>query len=148
MKWLIVISFFCFSLEAQVIKSALPSLKDPGKNEQNLEVLKILRNIEKGIQTNRIDKFENQIGPIVSIVIGSDERGGFSKNQTYLILLNYFSTHRPVAFEFSKISAFGSTPYATGRYIYSLKGNQESVQVYVSLSWQEKRWIINQFNIY
>ena len=95
-----------------------------------------------------MQQYETEFAAVVSITIGSGERGYFSNNQAASIVSGYFSERRSISFEFSRIHEKGAAPYATGRFVYVQKGNQESVQVYVSLKRQDSRWVIGQFNIY
>lgn len=111
-------------------------------------MLAAFRDIEYGIRKCTVQEYENELGEIISIAIGSSERGYFSMNQAVSVLSEYFSGRKSVSFEFSRIYEKGPTPYATGRLVYIQKGNQESAQVYVSLIRQKSRWVINQFNIY
>jgi len=154
MRWLFVIILF-FSSEAQVKKQSeiFPPndiLIEPSSrlDQQNSKVLAIFQNVEYGIRTCRIEEFERELGTMISIAIGSGGRGYFSANQAASVLSEYLSVHKPILFEFSRIHEKGTVPYATGRLVYIRKGNQESSQVYVSLTKQDSRWIINQFNIY
>ena len=155
MKWLIVIMLLSFSTAAQV---KLQSDADPQKeisgtpssrfNQQQSKLSSVFQHIENGIKKSTVEEFDNELGALISIAIGSGERGYFSKNQAASVLSGYFSGRRPVSFEFSRIHEKGAAPYATGRFVYVQKGNQESVQVYVSLTRQDSRWVISQFNIY
>jgi hypothetical protein len=108
----------------------------------------VFRKVEDGIRTNLMNEYEDKLGAMVSISIGSDERGYYSMNQAVSVLAGYFSERRPVSFSFSRIHEKGIVPYATGRFVYVQKGIQESAQVYISLTQQNSRWVINQFNIY
>jgi hypothetical protein len=155
MKWLFVILLFSFSSQAQVKQrsEAHPPKEILGTpsvrlDQQHSKVLAVFQNIEYGIRMCTVEEFDRELGAMVSIAIGSGERGYFSMNQAASVLSGYFSGRRSVSFEFSRIHEKGNTPYATGRFVYVQKGNQESVQVYVSLTRQDSRWVINQFNIY
>ena len=139
MKWLIVIVLLSSSTLAQV---KLQSDAGPKKeifgtpsslsNQQQSILSSIFQHIENGIKKSTVEEFDNELGAFISIAIGSGERGYFSKNQAASVLSGYFSGRRPVSFEFSRIHEKGAAPYATGRFVYVQKGNQESVQVYVS----------------
>ncbi len=155
MKWLLIILLLFCSSKAQVkqhskhrqIKDTLvvPAIRSDWQRPQLLE---IFRKIEHGIQTSALDEYKDELGAMVSIAIGSGERGYFSMNQAVSVLASYFSGRRSISFEFSRIHEKGPAPYATGRFIYVQKGNRESAQVYVSLTRQNARWVISQFNIY
>jgi hypothetical protein len=155
MKWLLIILLFFFSSEAQEkqqpearTKKEILGTPSVRLDQQHSKVIAVFHTIETGIKNCTVEDFDKDIGAMVTIDIGSDEPRYFSKNQAASVLSGYFSGRRPVSFEFSRIHEKGGAPYATGRFVYIQKGNQESVQVYVSLTRQESRWVINQFNIY
>ena len=155
MKWMFIIFFISFSSEAQVNqqsevlqKKEMFSVPSVHLNQQPSKVLSVFHSIENGIRKCSVEDFEKELGTTVSLAIGSGERGFFSMNQAASVISEYFSGRRPISFEFSRIHEKGSAPYATGRLVYVQKGKQESVQVYVSLTRQDSRWTINQFNIY
>jgi hypothetical protein len=156
MKWLmVVIILFSFSSAAQVqqqsearLKKEIPGRSSFSVSEQRSELMAVFQRIENGIRKSTVEEFEKELAALISIAIGSGPRGYFSKNQAASVLSGYFSVRRPVSFEFSRIQEQGAAPYATGRLVYIQKGNQESVQVYVSLTRQNSRWVISQFNIY
>jgi len=156
MKWLfVVIILFSFSSAAQVQQQseARPKKEIPGTQSFRVDrhqskISVVFQHIENGIRKTTVEEFENELATLISIAIGSGQRGYFSKNQAASVLSGYFSGRRPVSFEFSSIHEQGAAPYATGRFVYVQKGNQESVQVYVSLTRQDSRWVISQFNIY
>jgi ribosomal protein S20 len=108
----------------------------------------IFKKVEKGIKTGKVEEYEKEINNLVSIAIGSNEQGYYSTNQALSILVGYFSERRSISFDFTKIHETGTSPYATGRFVYLHKGVQESAQIYVSLTLQDSIWLISQFNIY
>ena len=155
MKWMFIIVLFFFISEAQVNQQPDARIKKDSQgtpslrlNQQGSNVLTVFKNVEHGIQKCAVQEFAKELGSMVSISMGSAERGYFSVNQAASVLSGFFSGRRPISFEFSRINGKGAAPYATGRFIYIQKGNQESVQVYVSLTRQDSRWVINQFNMY
>jgi hypothetical protein len=155
MRWLFIILLFTFSSEAQMkqqsdarIKNKILDTPSVHLDQQHSKVFAVFKIIEYGIQKCAVEEFDKELGTVVSIAIGSSERGYFSMNQAASVLSGFFSRRRPISFEFSRIHEIGAAPYATGRFIYVQKGNQESVQVYVSLTRQDSRWVVNQFNIY
>lgn len=153
MKWLLIILLLTYSAEAQPNQQSDARIKKDLSDTPNVRVDKqkaaaVFKIIEHGIQKCAVDEFDKQLGTMVSIAIGSNARGYFSMNQAASVLTGYFSRRKPISFEFSRIYEKGTAPYATGRLIYVQKGNQESVQVYVSLTRQDSRWVVNQFNIY
>jgi hypothetical protein len=155
MKWLILILLLFVSSEAQekhkpasyYAKDTLivPSVR---LDRQRTQVFAVFRKIEQGIRVGMVNEYKDEFGGTVSVAMGAGERGYFSTNQAISVLAGYFSGRRPVSFEFSRIHEKGSVPYATGRFVFVQKGNQESAQMYVSLTRQNSRWLINQFNIY
>jgi hypothetical protein len=155
MRWLFIILLFSFSSDAQVKQHSEPrpqkevfGMPSVRLDQQHSRVSAVFQTIENGIRKCAVKEFDKELGAMVTIAIGSGERGYFSMNQAASVLSEYFSGRKPISFEFTRIHEKGSTPYATGRLIYIQKGNQESVQVYVSLTRQDSRWVINQFNIY
>ena len=154
MRWLILIALIFFPLHAQIqhpdarLKKDLLDTPSVRLVQQNTRIASVFKMIEYGIQRCDVDEFKKELGTMVSIAIGSSERGYYSMHQAASVLSGYFSRRRSVSFAFSRIYVKGSAPYATGRLLYIQKGTQESAQVYVSLTKQESRWVINQFNIY
>jgi hypothetical protein len=140
MRWFLVILLLSFISEAQV-PSAYSSVQSSSRAQ-------IFRKVEQGLQNNSVDKFRKELGEIVSMTMSSGEHGYYSANQAVSVLVGYFSEHRLVSFKFSRIHEKDSAPYATGRFIYVQKGIQKSAQVYISLTQQDSRWVISQFNIY
>jgi len=155
MRWLFIILLLSLSSQAQVKQQfdTRPSKEIPGTpsarlDGQNSVVLAVFKIIENGIKNSSVKEFDKELGAMVSIALGYGEHGYFSMNQAALVLTEYFAGRRIISFEFSRIHEKGVTPYATGRLVYIQKGNQESVQVYVSLTRKDSRWVVNQFNIY
>ncbi len=155
MKWLIIIFFVCFISEAQITRKSSPRVQKENLVQPEAsriievpEAKEIFKRIEIGLQTNSIEKLINDFGATVSITIGTSERSFFSHNQAFAVLSDYFFNLRTVSFKFSKISNNTPTPFATGSFVYIYKGNHKSAQIYVSLSFQEDKWVITQFNIY
>jgi hypothetical protein len=155
MKWFLVILLVSSILEAQVKPR---SVTGPIENSDKISAVnsriqrsptaEIFKKVEFGLQNNSVEYFKNELGDIVSMTISSGEHGYYSSNQAVSVLVGYFSERRLNSFEFSKIYEKGNMPYATGRFIYIQKGIQKSAQVYVSLTKQDSKWIISQFNIY
>jgi hypothetical protein len=155
MKWLLPIVFIFLISGAQVKRQFISpknkknvTFQHLRAEPQNQKVLNVIRKVEQGIQTNTIGVIEHDFSAMISVSIGSTERGYVSANQVISMLKNYFSNRRPVSFEFSRINDKGAAPYATGRLVYIQKGNQESAQIYIALTYEESRWVINQLNIY
>jgi hypothetical protein len=104
--------------------------------------------IEQSILRSSLTSASSHFAQQVFVNMSGGESGYFSANQTVSILQRYFSSRSSLAFEFSRFSDTGTTPYATGRLTSTARGRRESAQVYVSLRFQDSRWVISQFNIY
>jgi len=112
------------------------------------EARKLFGIIEQNILSSSLASSSSHFAPQVFVNMSGGESGYYSASQTVSILQRYFSTRSSLAFEFSRFSDTGSTPYATGRLTFTSKGRRESAQIYVSLRFQDSRWVISQFNIY
>lgn len=104
--------------------------------------------IELSIANSSLASVSTHFARQVFVNMSGGESGYFSANQTVSILQRYCSNRTSLAFAFSRFSDTGSTPFATGRLTFSSRGRRESAQVYVSLRFQDSRWVISQFNIY
>ena len=104
--------------------------------------------VEQSILKSSLTSASPHFAQQVFVNMSGGESGYFSANQTVSILQRYFSSRSSLAFEFSRFSDTGTTPYATGRLTFTARGRRESAQVYVSLRFQDSRWVISQFNIY
>lgn len=104
--------------------------------------------IERSIQAGSVATFSENLASQVMINIAGGESGYFSANQTVSVLQNFFTRRRPISFSFTRLNANVPNPYATGRLSYLYKGTKETAQIYVSLSPQDSRWVVSQFNIY
>jgi hypothetical protein len=118
------------------------------KSIRHSSIAEVFQKVEQGVKTNTLGTLGGEYAFIVSITIGAGEHGLYSLNQSKAILEGYFSERHTISFEFSKIQETAPSPYATGRFIFIQKGVQKSAQVYVSLTQQDSRWVISQFNIY
>lgn len=112
------------------------------------DVKGVFEKIETGIMKSTLTASPALFASQVYVSIAGGESGYFSANQVASVLQNYFSSRKSVSFSFSKLSEQSSAPYATGRFTYIAKGTKESVQIYVSLTVQESKWVVSQFNIY
>ena len=115
---------------------------------QRPDVKNVFKTVEKGVSSGSIVSFSNRFGPQVHVSITGKDEGYFSANQTTSVLQSYFVPLKPVSFTFSRFHEKGENPYATGRLTYIARGNQESVQIYVSLALHDSEWVIGQFNMY
>jgi len=109
---------------------------------------KLFAVIEQSIANSSLTSVSTHFAQQVFVNMSGGESGYFSANQTVSILQRYCSSRTSLAFEFSRFSDIGSTPFATGRLTCNSRGRRESAQVYVSLRFQDSRWVISQFNIY
>jgi hypothetical protein len=116
--------------------------------EQRPEVRTVFQRIEKGISGSSVPVFSPYLGSQVFVSIRGRDEGYFSRNQAASILQNFLLSLKKTSFGFSKLEESGTNPYATGRLTFINKGNQESVQVYVALTYLDSRWVISQFNVY
>ena len=112
------------------------------------ETRKLFAVIEEGIVISPFGLTPTQFAQQVFVNMPGGESGYFSANQTASVLQRYFSSRASLSFEFSRYSDSGSTPYATGRLNFTSRGRRESAQIYVSLRFQDSKWVIGQFNIY
>jgi len=112
------------------------------------EARKLFAVVEQSIVHSSLSSVSTHFAQQVFVNMPGGESGYFSANQTVSILQRYCSSRTSLALEFSRFNDIGSTPFATGRLIFISRGRRESAQVYVSLRFQDSRWVINQFNIY
>ncbi len=128
-----------------------PTLLDKGSrapDAQTQKVQELFKMIESGILAGDIATFSKRFDRQIFVNISSGESGYFSTDQAVSLLQHYMATRKVISFKFSRLNEKGLTPYATGRLVSIYRGTQESAQVYVSCSQQNKEWVIGQFNIY
>jgi hypothetical protein len=119
-----------------------------GRTAQRADVKKLFEMIEQGIVRSSLTESSRHFAEQVFVNMSSGESGYFSASQTVSILQRFLSSRSSLSFEFSRFSDTGSTPYATGRLSFVSRGRKESAQVYVSLRFQDSRWVVSQFNVY
>jgi hypothetical protein len=119
-----------------------------GRTAQRADVRKLFETIERDIVRSSLTESSRQFAEQVFVNMSSGESGYFSSSQTVSILQRFLSSRSALSFEFSRYSDAGTTPYATGRLSYVFRGRKESSQVYVSLRFQNSRWVVSQFNVY
>jgi hypothetical protein len=143
------------STEAQLPDKRILPRKAPAiardlqsRTPHQADARKLFAVVEQGIANSSLSSVSSHFAQQVFVNMPAGESGYFSANQTLSILQRYCSSRTSLAFEFSRFSDIGSTPYATGRLTFNSRGRRESAQVYVSLRFQDSRWVINQFNIY
>lgn len=104
--------------------------------------------IESGVDAGDIDKFAGYFAQQVYVSIRGSESGYFSSSQAYYIIKNFLTARKPLGFSFTTYGFADGIPFATGRALFRIKGNRESVQVYVALSKSNSRWVIDKINFY
>jgi hypothetical protein len=119
-----------------------------GRASQRADVRRLFETIERDIVRSSLTESSRHFAEQVFVNMSSGESGYFSANQTASILQRYLSSRTSLSFEFSRFSETGTTPYATGRLSFVSRGRKESAQVYVSLRFQDSRWVVSQFNVY
>ena len=155
-----LVSIIIGLLAGQILQAQVPDLrllmqKKPNaarqlqaKASQRADVRKLFETIEREIVRSSLTESTGQFADQVFVNMSSGESGYFSANQTVSILQRYLSSRTSLSFEFSRFSDAGTTPYATGRLSFVSRGRKESAQVYVSLRFQDSRWVVSQFNVY
>ena len=111
-------------------------------------VTPIFYTIQDGILLSDIETFSKLFDKQVYVDLKGIESGYYSGNQAFYILKNFFSARRTVNFKFSTIREMEETPYATGGGTFIMRGNRETLQIYVALTKRDKRWVITQFSVY
>lgn len=153
LKKTLVLLFFLFS-SGEYLQSEMNNQDDPNiqktiqQGSVSDDLVTIIRNVEAGLLTNDIASFTKHLARHIELNLREDANGFFSSNQTHYILINFFSTRRFHNFQFTKIYLENEAPYATGGGNVIVKGKREIYQVYISLSLQDSRWVITQFNVY
>jgi hypothetical protein len=131
--------------DMQIKDTTVSKVSLPVKNQDIGGILKI---IEEAIGTGSVNKMEKYFGMVVSVTIGQEIQGYYSKGQAISVLTGYFSNCKPISFEFSEIDKNASSPYAAGRLLYQKEANRGIAQIYVALTLQDSTWVITQLNIY
>lgn len=151
----IIVLLFGHTLQAQVpdLRSLMQRKSGvarqlQGRTAQRADVRKLFETIERDIVRSSLTESSGHFAEQVFVNMSSGESGYFSSNQTVSILQRYLSSRTLLSFEFSRFSDTGTTPYATGRLSFVSRGRKESAQVYVSLRFQDSRWVVSQFNVY
>ncbi len=108
----------------------------------------ILNEIQNGISKGDAAILSPHFGSQVYISLKGSEGSYYSANQALFVLQNFFSLHRPISFAFSTRGESDEIPFATGRGYFNARGVRESVQIYVSLTQYEGRWVVAEFNVY
>lgn len=109
---------------------------------------KIFIAIESGVDAGDVDRFAGYFAQQVYVSIRGGESGYFSSSQTYYIIKNFLTARKPLGFTFTTYGFADEIPFATGRALFRIKGNRESVQVYAALSKSNGKWVIDKINFY
>ncbi len=104
--------------------------------------------IEAAILAGNVKELTPYFGRQLNLNLRSVKGGYYSSNQSYYILQNFFSSRKIFAFKFTSRKPDDPIPYATGGGSSRMKGVNEILQVYVSLTEVDHRWVISEFNIY
>lgn len=109
---------------------------------------RVLSEIQEGIVKSDVGSFASSIAPQVYVSLLNSDEGYFSSNQSSFVIQHFLSSNRILTFRFTTIQSEGSSGYATGGGTIVRRGSPEIIQVYVALKYQERAWILTQFNIY
>jgi len=108
----------------------------------------VFNDVESGIVSNNVDFVAKHFSRQIYVSLRGAESGYFSMNQATYLVENYFTVRKIINFKFTTTKLSGEVPYATGGGYFTLKGKQELFQVYISLSKNDSRLVITQFNVY
>jgi hypothetical protein len=108
----------------------------------------VFSDIERGIMTGDANVFSQHLARQVYLNVHGVESGYYSGNQALAVLQNFLGGRKTLHFRFTTIDDSGPTPYATGGGMCSLRGAQETIQIYAAVSQTDDRWFITQFNVY
>ncbi len=139
MKQIIHISLILLTLIALNLKA-----QEVGQ-ELNREIFNA---IESGVDAGDIDRFADYFAKQVYVSIRGGESGYFSSSQAYYVIKNFLTARKPLGFSFTTYGFADEIPFATGRALFRIKGNRESVQVYAALSKSNGKWVIDKINFY
>lgn len=103
--------------------------------------------VASGLRHSDHASISRNFGRQVYVSLKGGENGYFSSNQASYVVQSFFASRRPASFTFTTIDE-GDEPFATGSGLFLMKGTRETLQVYVALARQGKRWVISQFNVY
>jgi hypothetical protein len=126
---------------------------DPGTvftpdSSQSQTAEPVFRDVEMGILEGDAGTFSKHFARQISLSLSGTESGYFSGNQAAYIIQNYFKLHHTIRFRLTTISLDSPNPYATGGGSFQYRGSVMQLQIYISLSRQDNRWTITQFNVY
>jgi hypothetical protein len=110
-------------------------------------VQNIFKEIEEAINSGNVSGISRYIGSQTYFSLSNGSSGYYSSNQAFYILENFFNVYQVKSFRFNNIQSGDNNPYATGVYIYEIKGKRDNAQVYLSLKLVGTSWKITQITI-
>jgi hypothetical protein len=132
------------TIEQTSLSVSLPQTDD----SVNVEIATIFNAVENGVTKANIKLFSQHFAKQVSLNLNNQGNAYYSANQSYYILQNYFDTHKVRLFKFSKQNASDTSPYATGGGLLRGRPANDVFQIFISLTFEDNRWVISQFNMY
>lgn len=125
----------------------LCSVATPGIFAQTeAEAEKILKEIESGIATGNVELIEKYLSEQSFISLRNGISGFYSANQSYYMLQDFFTLHKPQSFV-SKYRVTTKSPYSTGEFVFYYRLKRERAQVYLSLIPYRGGWRLSQLSI-
>jgi hypothetical protein len=88
-----------------------------------------------------------RLAPRVYLNIFTGVNGYFSREQAWMILDGFFSTHRAVSFTFSNRNFSIRSPYGFGPLSYMRLGRRGNAEMFLSLAAAGSTWSFNQITI-
>jgi len=128
-----------------VIQLEQDSIADKRADE---EVGQVWSEVEDNVQRGTVAGLARYLAPQVYLDLPGRDGGYYSANQARSIMQEFFRLRRVLHFKLSSKGTTHETPFATGGGTFINHGNRSAFQVYVSLSFLEKHWVISQFNVY
>ena len=107
----------------------------------------IFSDIEEGIREKNVNKIAKYFSQQPYLSFSNGVTGYYSSNQAYYILEDFLDLHRVIDFKFETKKMDDKFAYATGSYLYELKGKRDSKQVYLTLNKIGSNWYITQISI-
>ncbi|MBZ0199904.1 MAG: DUF4783 domain-containing protein [Ignavibacteriaceae bacterium] len=143
---LIILIFSLFSSMALPQNTNLLEKKDTEKTI-NPAVQTIFSEIENAFSSGNVSALSAYLGPQTYFSLSNGINGYYSTSQAFYVLEDFFKIYKVVIFKFNNIQAGGNNPYATGEYVFELKGKRETAKVYISLKPAGSSWKITQITI-
>ena len=134
------------SVKQESRKSA--TQRDQNDSVRSYLLHRVLSEVQEGIVKSDVGSFASSIAPQVYVSLLNSDEGYFSSNQSSFVIQHFLSANKILTFRFTTIQSEGSSGYATGGGTIVRRGSPEIIQVYVALKYQDRAWILTQFNIY